>query len=102
MTTKKEVVPNVLLLPLTAFNSDCRRIGVGGGFYDRTLAKMMSEGHQFLTIGLAFETMKISKLRKLEGLKVDWKPTDVPLDYVVTEKKVYSSNLRDSYKPVFK
>ena len=35
---RPEVVPDVMLVPLMAFNQDCFRLGYGGGFYDRTIA----------------------------------------------------------------
>lgn len=46
--------PDVLLVPLVGFNEDCRRLGYGGGYYDRTLEYLMNK-KQILTIGVAFE-----------------------------------------------
>ena len=34
---KKQVYPQVLIVPLMGFMEDCHRIGYGGGFYDRTI-----------------------------------------------------------------
>jgi 5-formyltetrahydrofolate cyclo-ligase len=74
---------DVILLPLVAFDADCRRIGMGGGFYDRTLAYQ----HRRLgwqrprLIGIAHECQRIER--------VFVRPWDIPLDAVVTERKIY-------------
>ena len=39
-TSGKMVVPNILLVPLVAFDKNCNRIGYGGGFYDRYIKKI--------------------------------------------------------------
>ena len=66
--------PDVLLLPLVAFDTNGARLGMGGGFYDRYGA---AHPHQ-LRIGLAHEVQ-----RSAGPLPTDaW---DVPLDAVITE-----------------
>ena len=70
-------MPDVVIVPMLGFDDQLRRIGYGGGFYDRTLAG----NRKVVKIGVAFEFMK-----------VDCVPTDindVALDYVVTETNVY-------------
>lgn len=72
-----EVVPDLLFVPLAAFDRAGGRVGYGGGFYDRTLAKLRGEGRRALAIGLAFAAQE-----------VDAVPTaahDAPLDGVLTE-----------------
>jgi 5-formyltetrahydrofolate cyclo-ligase len=69
----RSVTPDVLLVPLLAFDARGTRLGYGGGFYDRTLAALTSKR----TIGIAFA-----------GQEVDELPShahDHPLDMVVTE-----------------
>lgn len=73
------VEPNVLLVPLLAFDLHGARLGYGGGFYDRTLAQLRSRG-SVLAIGLAFEAQRIDS--------VPTGPHDERLDAVVTEAGV--------------
>ena len=69
--------------PLVAFDERCNRIGVGGGFYDRTFA-FANEPRQASSvqlIGAAFELQKLPSIQPKE-----W---DVRLDAVATESRVY-------------
>jgi len=70
------VVPNVLLVPLLAFDARGHRLGYGGGFYDCTLSALADK----LAIGVAFAGQEVDRLPAL--------PHDHPLDMVVTEKGV--------------
>lgn len=70
------VTPDVLLVPLLAFDARGHRLGYGGGFYDRTLAALDAK----LAVGVAYA-----------GQETDALPIharDHPLDMVVTEKGV--------------
>ena len=69
--------------PLVAFDEQCNRIGVGGGFYDRTFAFLNEPGQasSVQLIGAAFELQKLPSIQPKE-----W---DVRLDAVVTESRVY-------------
>lgn len=75
----KPVIPQVLIVPLVAFDAQCMRLGYGGGFYDRTLEKLRENG-LVKAIGYAFAGQKVDAL-PLE-------PTDQSLDAVVTEDGV--------------
>lgn len=77
---KPLVTPSLVLVPLVAFDSQCHRLGYGGGYYDRTLAALKAQG-QVIAAGLAFEAQKVSRLPS--GAH------DVALDYVVTEAACY-------------
>lgn len=71
--------PEVLIVPLVAFDRRGGRLGYGGGFYDRTLAGLRARG-PVLAVGFAFAAQEAEAL-PLEA-------TDQPLDMVVTEAEV--------------
>ncbi|OAN77696.1 5-formyltetrahydrofolate cyclo-ligase [Sulfitobacter sp. EhC04] len=71
--------PEILIVPLLAFNRRGGRLGYGGGFYDRTL-EMLRAKRPTLAIGFAFAGQEVDDL-PLE-------PTDQPLDLIVTEAGV--------------
>jgi len=73
--------PTVVLLPLVAFDSSGNRLGQGGGYYDRAFAHRNSGGNwrRPMLVGLAYEFQRAGELNA--------KPTDVPLDAVVTERQ---------------
>ncbi|GHA63989.1 hypothetical protein GCM10009007_00380 [Formosimonas limnophila] len=67
--------PDVVVIPCVGFDKHGYRLGYGGGFYDRTLAAWKQEGHEPLTIGVAYD----------EALVMFEVGTfDVPMDEVVT------------------
>ena len=74
-------IPNIMLVPLLAFDKDKHRLGYGKGFYDRYLNKYLKKFKNILTVGVAFSFQKHHKL-----------PTnnkDVKLDYILTEKGIH-------------
>ena len=72
--------PNILLIPLVAFDKHLNRIGYGGGFYDRYLNKYLRKHDNILTIGIAFSFQKHHKIPELSY--------DVKLNYILTEKGI--------------
>jgi 5-formyltetrahydrofolate cyclo-ligase len=75
---------DIALVPLVAFDLSGNRIGMGGGYYDRTFAyrKESAKPRAPVLIGLAFECQKREKLPA--------EPWDVPLDGVATEEAFYT------------
>ncbi|NKX43454.1 5-formyltetrahydrofolate cyclo-ligase [Roseicyclus persicicus] len=73
------LTPDILIVPLVGFDAACNRLGYGGGFYDRTLARLRAAG-PVRAIGLAFAA------QELPALPVE--PTDMALDAIVTERGV--------------
>ncbi len=71
--------PEILIVPLVAFDTSGGRLGYGGGFYDRTLQYLRAQ-RATLAIGFAFQAQQVDRL-PLE-------PTDQPLDMVVTQSDV--------------
>ncbi|MBX3489000.1 5-formyltetrahydrofolate cyclo-ligase [Parvibaculum sp.] len=69
--------PDVVLVPLLAFDARGRRIGYGGGYYDRTLAALRHEGTGIVAVGIAFSAQEAEDLPEEEF--------DARLDWVVTE-----------------
>lgn len=77
--TAAEVVPDVLIVPLLAFDPEGYRLGYGGGYYDLTLARLRAERPQTLAVGVAFAAQQVDS--------VPHGPDDERLDWVVTERR---------------
>ena len=75
-----EVIPDIMLVPLAAFDRQGHRIGYGAGHYDFTL-EHLRKAKAIVAIGTAFSVQEIKAVPAL--------PHDVALDYVLTEKKVF-------------
>lgn len=54
-----QLLPDLILAPLLAFDVAGWRLGYGGGFYDRTLADLEAKGHQAHIIGVAFDEQQV-------------------------------------------
>jgi len=77
-TSKKKVYPEILLVPLVAFDNKLNRLGYGGGYYDRYLKKIKKR-KKIVTIGLAYSFQKVKK--------IPIKKHDIKLDFIVSEKQ---------------
>lgn len=71
--------PEIVIVPLLAFDRRGGRLGYGGGFYDRTLEVLRAK-RPTLAIGFAFAGQ--------EAEEIPLEPTDQPLDLIVTETGV--------------
>jgi len=76
---KNLVHPDILLIPLVAFDKNLNRLGYGGGYYDRFIEKL-SKKKKIIKIGLALSVQKIDK--------VPINVYDQKLDYIVTNKYI--------------
>lgn len=74
-----ELVPDLVLVPLLAFDRRRHRLGYGAGFYDRTLAALRARS-SVLAVGVAFAAQEVADV-PIDG----W---DEPLDLVLTEQGV--------------
>jgi 5-formyltetrahydrofolate cyclo-ligase len=74
-----EVSPNIMLVPLLAFDGYGQRLGWGGGFYDRTISKLRTQG-SVITAGVAYKGQQVDAVPHIA--------TDEPLDWIVTETSV--------------
>jgi 5-formyltetrahydrofolate cyclo-ligase len=75
-----EILPDIMLVPLAAFDATGHRIGYGAGHYDYTFAHLRKH-KPVIGIGLAFAAQEIEAIPALSH--------DVSLDYVLTEKRVF-------------
>ena len=76
---KQLIYPDILLVPLVAFDKNLNRLGYGGGYYDRVIDKL-SKKKDILKIGLA---LSVQKINNVPVTKYDKK-----LDYIVTDKYI--------------
>ena len=75
---KKIIYPDILFIPLVAFDKNLNRLGYGGGYYDRLIKKFSKK--KITKIGLAFSDQEIDK--------VPINAYDQKLDYIVTNKYI--------------
>ncbi|MBD9373439.1 5-formyltetrahydrofolate cyclo-ligase [Rhizobium sp. ARZ01] len=69
--------PDILLVPLSAFDAGGHRIGYGAGHYDRAIDRLRAKGRSPRLIGVAFDCQEVAS--------VPAEPHDVALDAVLTE-----------------
>ena len=69
--------PEILLVPLLAFDGDGYRLGYGGGFYDRTLALRRARDPAPLAVGVAYAGQRVARVPRI--------PEDQRLDWVLSE-----------------
>jgi 5-formyltetrahydrofolate cyclo-ligase len=75
-----ELLPDIVLVPLAAFDRAGHRIGYGAGHYDRTFAQLRPN-KTIIAVGVAFSVQEIAE--------VPIQPHDVALDYVLTEIQTF-------------
>ena len=75
------IIPQLFFVPCLGFDLNGYRIGYGGGFYDKTFAKLKKLNLVFYAVGFAFDKQKQNKL-PIEQY-------DYKLDFVLTEKQLY-------------
>ena len=82
MAGRPELVPDIVIVPMLAFDPAGIRLGYGGGYYDRTLAALREGGRRVLAVGLAYAEQGADRL-PADG-------HDQPLDWIVTERRAIS------------
>ena len=78
-----EIVPDIILVPLVAFDIQLNRIGYGKGYYDKSLKKLKKVKKDMISVGMAYS---FQKCKKIPIDKHDFK-----LDYIFTEKGIINS-----------
>ena len=79
----KKIIPDLVLVPLVAFDSNLNRIGYGKGYYDKNLEKIKKNKKKTITIGVAYF------FQKYKGIPIN--KHDFKLDYIFTERGIISS-----------
>jgi 5-formyltetrahydrofolate cyclo-ligase len=74
-----DVAPDILLVPLLAFDRTGHRIGYGAGYYDMTIARLRAM-KPVVAVGIAFAAQEIGE--------VPVTPRDARLDLVLTEREI--------------
>ena len=81
--SKKEIIPNLIMVPLVAYDNHLNRIGYGGGYYDRILEKVNKVNKRIIFLGIAYSFQKCSSIPVNKH--------DFKLDYIFTEHGIISS-----------
>ena len=82
--SKKKIIPDLIMVPLVAFDNRLNRIGYGKGYYDRSLRKISKIKKNAISLGIAYSFQKCKK--------VPVNNHDFKLDYIFTEKGIINSN----------
>ena len=74
---------DLVIVPLLGFDDECHRLGMGGGYYDRTFAfvRRLDHAKRPFLLGFAHESQKLEQLRP--------HPWDVSLDAIATNHRIY-------------
>lgn len=78
----EEILPNIILMPLVACDKNLNRVGMGKGFYDKTLFHYRTINHKFITIGLAYDFQLFNDIKKDEF--------DQSLDFIALRDNIIS------------
>jgi 5-formyltetrahydrofolate cyclo-ligase len=80
---------DLVLVPLLAFDRRGRRLGYGGGYYDRSFAFLKEQARptEPLLVGVAYDFQELDA--------IDAEPWDVPLDYVATDRELIDCHATD-------
>ena len=79
LETAQETLPDVIIVPIVAFDRKLNRIGYGGGYYDTTIA-ILRKTTPIIAIGVAFSCQEVKEIIT--------EPFDQKLDIIITEKEI--------------
>jgi len=78
--SNKKIIPDLILVPLIAYDSKLNRVGYGKGYYDRALKKISKIKKKTIFLGIAFSFQKC--------LRIPVNKHDIKLDYIFTERGI--------------
>ena len=79
----QKIIPDFVILPILAFDDHLTRLGMGGGFFDRTIANLKEQKKSIVAIGLAFDFQRHGGILPSEK-------TDQRLDFIVAEELLFA------------
>jgi len=82
--SSKDIIPDLIMVPLVAFDNRLNRIGYGKGYYDRSLKKISKIKKNVISLGIAYSFQKCKKIPTNEH--------DFKLDYIFTERGIINTN----------
>ena len=82
--SQKTIIPDLIMVPLVAFDKQLNRIGYGKGYYDRSLQKIIKNKKRAVSLGIAYSFQQCTKIPVNKH--------DFRLDYIFTERGIISSN----------
>ena len=82
--SSKNVIPDLIMVPLVAFDNHLNRIGYGKGYYDRSLKKISKIKMKTISLGIAYSFQKCGSIPVNKH--------DFKLNYIFTEQGIISSN----------
>ena len=82
--SKEKIIPDLIMVPLVAFDNHLNRIGYGKGYYDISLEKIRKIKKNAISLGIAYSFQKC--------IQIPVNNNDFRLDYIFTEKGIINSN----------
>ena len=82
--SKNKIIPDLIMVPLVAFDKHLNRIGYGKGYYDRSLKKIRKIKKNAIFLGIAYSFQKCTQ--------IPINNNDFKLDYIFTEKGIINPN----------
>ena len=76
------IEPDILIIPLLAFDKSLSRLGMGGGFFDRTIQHLRSRNSRLITIGLAYDFQEFDELLPINN-------KDEKLNIIITNNEFF-------------
>ncbi len=81
----EKIIPDFIITPLLAFDENFTRLGMGKGFYDRTIANLRTFNSKIKTIALAYDFQQSDSIIPCEK-------HDLALDFIILEKNIFFLN----------